>query len=98
MLHKTNYVRGFHVQATDGEAGHIDDFLFDQSWTIAYLVVDTSNWIGGKSILIPTTAVERIDSPDKKVYVRMTREDVSNGRTLDSADIELIETLPPVIM
>ena len=98
MLHKTNYVRGFHIQATDGEVGHVDDFLFDASWTIAYLVVDTSNWIGGKSMLIPTTAIERVDSPEKKIHVKMSREEVRNGQTLDSADIELIETLPPVIM
>jgi hypothetical protein len=98
MLHKANYVRGFHIQASDGEAGHVDDFLFDRSWTIAYLVVDTSNWIGGKSLLIPTTAIERVDSPEKKIHVKMTREEVQNGRSLDSADIELIETLPPVIM
>jgi hypothetical protein len=98
MLHKTNYVRGFHIQASDGEVGHVDDFLFDPSWTIAYLVVDTSNWIGGKWKLIPTAAIERVDSPEKKIHVKMSREDVRNGRSLDSADIELIETLPPVIM
>ena len=98
MLHTTNYVRGFHIHASDGEAGHVDDFLFDASWTIAYLVVDTSNWIGGKSMLIPTTAIERVDSPEKKIHVTMTVEEIRNGRSLDSADIELIETLPPVIM
>jgi PRC-barrel domain len=98
MLHKTSYVRGFHIQASDGEVGHVDDFLFDPSWTIAYLVVDTSNWIGGKSMLIPASAVERVDSPDKKIYVKMTSEEVKNGRSIDTADIELIETLPPVIL
>jgi hypothetical protein len=98
MLHKTSYVRGFHIEASDGEVGHVDDFLFDERWAIAYLVVDTSNWIGGKSLLIPASTVERVDSPEKKIFVKMTREQVQNSRSLDSADIELIETLPPVIM
>ena len=31
MFHKTNYVRGFHVEATDGAIGHVDDFLVDQN-------------------------------------------------------------------
>src|SRR5688572_29983193 len=35
---------GFHIEATDGEIGHVDDFLIDEdSWRIRYLVVDTSN-------------------------------------------------------
>lgn len=98
MLHKTSYVRGFHIHASDGEVGHVDDFLFDASWTITNLVVDTSNWIGGKWMLIPASAVERVDSPNKEIHVKLTREQVRGGRSLDSADVELIETLPPVIM
>jgi PRC-barrel domain len=98
MLHKTSYVSGFHVMATDGEIGHVDNFLFDDSWTIRQLVVDISNWIGGKSVLIPPAAVTKVDSPEKKVHVRLTREEVKNSPALDTAEIELIETLPPVIM
>ena len=53
MLHKSTKLRGLHVLATDGEVGHVDDVLVDErSWTVRYLVVDTSNWIGGKSVLI----------------------------------------------
>ena len=52
MLHKTSRLKGFHLHATDGEIGHVDDFLVDPAWKVAYLVVDTSNWIGGKSVLV----------------------------------------------
>ena len=49
-LHKTNELRGYHILATDGEIGHVNDFLIDDGGrTVQYLVVDTSNWIGGKS-------------------------------------------------
>ena len=58
MLHKTTYMRGFHIQATDGGIGHVDDFLVDERWNVRYLVVDTSNWIGGKSVIIPSTAIQ----------------------------------------
>src|SRR5437867_6756168 len=44
MLHKTTYMRGFHIEATDGGIGHVDDFLVDENWIVRYLVVDTSNW------------------------------------------------------
>ena len=97
MLHKTSKVRGFHIHATDGEIGHVDDFLFDEAtWTVRYLVVDTSNWIGGRSVLISPTAVESINPTDQKIRVRLTRGAVEHGPSLDAADIALAETLPSV--
>jgi hypothetical protein len=49
VLHKLSKVHGFHVHALDGEIGHVDDFLLDEStWALRYLIVDTTNWIGGK--------------------------------------------------
>jgi PRC-barrel domain len=98
MLHKTSYMNGFHVLATDGEIGHVDDFLVDESWNVRYLVVDTSNWIGGKSVLISTGVLEKIDSPNKKIRVTMTRDAIEHSPSVDTANIELIETLPPVVI
>lgn len=49
VLHKTSRMRGYHIEATDGTIGHVDNFLIDEfSWAVRYLVVDTSNWIGGR--------------------------------------------------
>ena len=98
MFHKTGKMTGFHILATDGEAGHVDDFLVDEGWAIRYLVVDTSNFIGGKSVLVPSSAILAVDSPNKKIRVKLTREEIKHSASVDSADIELIETLPPVIM
>ena len=98
MLHKTSYMRGFHVQATDGGIGHVDDFLVDEGWAIRYLVVDTSNWIGGKSVLIPSSAIEKVNSPDKKILLRLTRAEVERSPSADTAEIALIETLGPTFL
>jgi lysine-ketoglutarate reductase/saccharopine dehydrogenase-like protein (TIGR00300 family) len=49
MVHRLSLITGFHVHATDGDVGHVDDFLMEESsWQLRYLVVDTSNWLGGK--------------------------------------------------
>src|SRR5689334_11997204 len=69
MLHKANYMRGFHIEARDGGVGHIDDFLIDENWVVRYLVVDTSNWPGGDTVIVPSNAVERVDPPNKKVFL-----------------------------
>ena len=98
MLHKTSYMVGFHIEATDGGIGHVDDFLVDENWMIRYLVVDTSNWPGGKSVLISFADVDKIDSPQKRMFVKLTREEVANGKSIDTADIKLIETLGPTIL
>jgi hypothetical protein len=98
MLHKTSKVRGFHLHAADGNIGHVDDFLFDESWNVRYLVVDTSNWIGGKWVLIGTSAIETIDAPEKKIFVNLTRDQIERSPSVDSAEIELVETLPSFVI
>lgn len=98
MLHKTSRLKGFHLHATDGEIGHVDDFLVDPSWKVAYLVVDTSNWVGGRSVLVSPTAVLKIDVETQEIQVRLTRKEIEQSPSVDSADIELIETLPPVLI
>ena len=36
-------VIGYPIQATDGEIGHVDDFIVDDdAWTIRYMVIDTA--------------------------------------------------------
>ena len=98
MLHKTSRLKGFHLHASDGEIGHVDDFLVDPSWKVAYLVVDTSNWVGGKSVLVSPTAIANVDVEKKEIRVRLTRKEIEKSPSIDSADIELIETLPQVLI
>jgi len=90
-------LRGFHIHALDGEIGHVDDFLFDEStWTVRYLLVDTSNWIGGRHVLISAASVDAVDVPSGKIHVRMTRDAVTGSPSLDAADLPVTETLPAV--
>ena len=87
-----------HLLATDGEIGHVDDFLVDEDWALRYLVVDTSNWLGGKWVLISTMTLEEVDSPARRIRVKLTRDEISHSPTVDTANIELIETLPSLIL
>ena len=98
MLHKISKLKGFHIQATDGECGHVDDFLVDEHSNNRHLLIDTSNWIGGKWVLISSADVVGIDSPNRKIRVRLTRDEIARCPSVETADIELIETLPPTII
>ena len=51
-LRSTHHVTGYHIQAEDGEIGHVEDFIIDdKTWTIRYLVIDTRNWWPGAKVL-----------------------------------------------
>ena len=89
---------GYHIRARNGEIGHVDDFLIGQdSWRIRYLLVDTSNWIGGRSVIVSSEAVERVDKADNQIYVAADREAIKNAPALESIDAALsrTETGPP---
>jgi len=99
-LRSTEELKGFHIQASDGEIGHVDDlFIGEESWRVRYLLVDTSNWIGGKSVLVATDVVETIDREAGKLRVSDSREDIRHSPTYDSIVTTLnpAETGPPFL-
>jgi hypothetical protein len=55
----------------------------DQSWTIRYLLVDTSNWIGGRTVLIAPEWATRIEWAGQQVHVDVSREDVKSSPEYD---------------
>ncbi|WP_405855121.1 PRC-barrel domain containing protein [Streptomyces sp. NBC_00090] len=65
---------GFTVEAADGTIGHVDRQQ-DQPG-MQHLVVDTSVWMFGRSILIPAGAVAGIDTETRTVKVSGTREEI----------------------
>jgi sporulation protein YlmC with PRC-barrel domain len=74
-LRSTHDVSGYHIQATDGEIGHVEDFIIDdETWAIRYLIVDTRNWWPGKRILVSPQWIERVSWNESKVFVNLSRE------------------------
>ena len=49
-------------------------------------------------MLISPAAIQKIDSPNKQIQVTLTRDEIKASPSVDTADIELIETLPPPII
>jgi hypothetical protein len=80
-------VSGYHIQATDGDIGHIEDFIVDDdTWTVRYLVINTGNWWPGKEVLVSPKWIERVSWSELNVFVSLTREAVkqSPGYTEES--------------
>ena len=76
-LRSTSVVSGYNIQASDGEIGHVDDFVIDdETWAIRYLVIDTVNWWPGKKVLISPRWIERVSWDQSKVFVNLTRDSI----------------------
>lgn len=70
-------VIGYTVGATDGELGHIADFLIDdRDWSVQKLVVDTSKWWPGKRATLPADSIDTISWGDRTVFVTLTRDQI----------------------
>jgi sporulation protein YlmC with PRC-barrel domain len=79
-LRSTHDVSGHHVQAVDGEIGHVEDFVIDdETWAIRYLIIDTHNWWPGKKVLISPQWIERVSWDELKVFVNLTRKNVKQS-------------------
>ncbi len=79
-LRSTDEVTGYHIQATDGEIGHVDDFIIDDvTWDIRYLIVKTQNWLPGKKILVSPQWIGSVSWDESKVFVNLLRETIRDS-------------------
>jgi uncharacterized protein YrrD len=100
-LRSTKESTGYHLHASDGEIGHVDDFLIgEDSWKIRYLLVDTSNWIGGKSVVVASEVLEGMDKEKGTLKVGATRDAVRHSPKFASIEdaIGPAENGPPFVI
>ncbi len=87
-LRSVDTVVGYYIKATDGDIGHIEDMLIEESdWSIHYLVIDTKNWWPGKKVLILPSSAQDINWDDKTVSVDVSRDKVKNSPVYDESTI-----------
>ena len=73
-LRSLETVTGYHIHATDGPIGHVEQFFADDDrWDIRYLAVDTRNWWPGRHVLLSPFAVRGIDWAQRRIDVNATR-------------------------
>ena len=79
-LRSTDEVSGYHIQADDGEIGHVEDFIIDdETWAIRYLIIDTRNWWSGKKVLVSPQWIERTSWDESKVFINLSREAIKQS-------------------
>lgn len=79
-LRSSDELIGYAIRAVDGTIGHVEDLrVDDRNWAIAGLVVDTRDWLPGKKVLVPPSAVKDIDWNTREVRLSMSRQDVDQA-------------------
>ena len=62
MLNKAKELKGYKLNALDGDIGHVKEFYFDdRHWTIRYLVAETGTWLADRQVLISPYALSSVD-------------------------------------
>lgn len=66
-LRSTKEVTDYGIFGVDGAKGHVEDFIIDNySWMIAFIVVDTRDWLpGGKKVLLKPQQLDDISWTDQ---------------------------------
>lgn len=83
-LRSKDEVVGYRIEASDGDIGHVDDFLFDDSdWSISHMVLDTRNWWPGKHVLISPKRISRVSWEERRVGVGLSRAEIEQSAEYD---------------
>ena len=83
-LRSTREVIGYRIHATDGQIGHVEDFIIsDEDWVIRYLVVDTRHWLPGRSVLVSSEWVRNISWEGREVWVDVPKQMIEDSPPYD---------------
>jgi sporulation protein YlmC with PRC-barrel domain len=87
-LRSAKEITGYHIHATDGAIGHVNDVMVeDEDWSIHYLAVVTSNWWIGKTVLISPRSVTGIDWSERTIALDVDRQRVKDSPGYDEGTL-----------
>ncbi|MGE0717597.1 MAG: PRC-barrel domain-containing protein [Alphaproteobacteria bacterium] len=83
-LRSTSEVVGYYIHASDGDIGHVEDFVGDDDgWAIRYMMVDTRNWWPGRKVIVSPRWITSVSWGERMVYVDLTRDQIKASPEYD---------------
>lgn len=83
---------GTAVEARDGRAGSVEDFIVDdafggaRAWELRYLVVEVGGLLRRKRVLLTPTRVERADWDERTLFLARLRKEILEGPEFDPGE------------
>jgi hypothetical protein len=72
-------VLGYPIQATDGESGHLEDFVLDDRfWTIRHVVVETQHAYPCKQVCLIPQWIKTMGCRETKIQVNLSRQTIES--------------------
>lgn len=85
-LRSCQSIIGYHIQASDGDIGHLQEMLVDEkTWSIRYMVVNTSNYWVGREVLISPDWVKRIVWDESKLTLDLLQQTIKDSPRFESS-------------
>lgn len=76
-LRSVSETLGYTIDATDGNIGHVEDFVVDENdWIIRYLAIDTRNWLPGRKVIVSPTWISDVSWAKNTVTVDLPRDTI----------------------
>ncbi|MFW6350851.1 MAG: PRC-barrel domain-containing protein [Bacteroidota bacterium] len=79
-------VMGYHILATDGHLGHVEDLIADDAdWQLIYLIIDTSNWRPwSKKVILLINWLDKISYETREVSIDVDTDTIKNAPEFDT--------------
>lgn len=85
MLIKSKRIKGYKLNAIDGEIGSVKEFYFDDRfWTVRYLIANTGSWINNRQVLISPYFLESVNQASEVINVNLTKQQIEDSPTIDN--------------
>lgn len=85
MLRSTKELRGYTIQAIDGEIGSVHEFYFrDDAWVIRYLVVKLGNWLLNRKVLISPIVIDQPKWHERALPIALTKKRIENSPDINT--------------
>lgn len=87
-LRSSTEMLGYHIQAADGEIGHLANLVIDDSdWQVQYLIISDRNWLPGKHLLILPETVREISWAEGMIRIDLNTDQVEASPPWNQADL-----------
>ena len=85
MLRSVNLLEGTLLLAPDGDAGTVENVLFDdEQWVVRYFVVRAGEGLGARHVLVSPYGIEPPGSSTREFRLTITREQLERAPRYDS--------------
>jgi sporulation protein YlmC with PRC-barrel domain len=85
-LRSMHVLLGYHIETTDGERGHVRDFIIDdETWHMEYLVIELHHGPGGRQVLVACRHIKEVQWETDKVLLDVTSQVLKDSPAFEEA-------------